>query len=65
MYATGDTGMGLGFFIAKTLLERTGAKLTFINKAFPASGAVVAIRWPRAVFEFSEPAELEPKPAST
>lgn len=65
MYATGDTGMGLGFFIAKTLLERTGAKLTFINKAFPASGAVVAIRWPRAVFDFSEPAELEPKPAST
>jgi two-component system sensor histidine kinase RegB len=65
MYATGDTGMGLGFFIAKTLLERTGAKLTFINQAFPASGAVVAIRWPRAVFEFSEPAELEPKPAST
>ena len=35
MYATGDTGMGLGFFIAKTLLERTGAKLTFVNKAGP------------------------------
>lgn len=64
MYATGDTGMGLGFFIAKTLLERTGAKLTFVNKPFPASGAVVAIRWPRQVFEFSEPSELEPKPAS-
>jgi two-component system sensor histidine kinase RegB len=64
MYATGDTGMGLGFFIAKTLLERTGAKLTFINKAFPASGAVVSIRWPREVLEFSEPTELEPKAAS-
>jgi two-component system sensor histidine kinase RegB len=64
MYATGDTGMGLGFFIAKTLLERTGAKLTFVNRAFPESGAVVAIRWPREVFEFSDPAELEPKAAN-
>jgi two-component system sensor histidine kinase RegB len=65
MYATGETGMGLGFFIAKTLLERTGAKLTFVNKALPESGAVVAIRWPRSVFEFTGPAELEQKAAST
>jgi two-component system sensor histidine kinase RegB len=64
MYATGDTGMGLGFFIAKTLLERSGAKLTFVNKAFPESGAVVAVRWPREVFEVSEPRELEPKAAN-
>ncbi len=64
MYATGDTGMGLGFFIAKTLLERTGAKLTFVNKAVPESGAVVAIRWPRSVFEFTGPAELEQKAAN-
>jgi two-component system sensor histidine kinase RegB len=64
MYATGETGMGLGFFIAKTLLERTGAKLTFVNRAFPESGAVVAVRWPREVFEFAGPAELEQKPAS-
>jgi two-component system sensor histidine kinase RegB len=56
--------MGLGFFIAKTLLERTGAKLTFVNKAFPESGAVVAIRWPREVFEVSEPPELEPRAAN-
>ena len=46
MYATGDTGMGLGFFIAKTLLERSGARLTFVNRSFPESGAVVTIRWP-------------------
>jgi two-component system, sensor histidine kinase RegB len=64
MYATGDTGMGLGFFIAKTLLERTGAKLTFVNRAFPESGAVVAIRWPREVFEFAATPELEPKAAN-
>ncbi len=33
MYASDDTGLGLGFFIAKTLLERTGARLTFVNRA--------------------------------
>lgn len=64
MYATDDTGMGLGFFIAKTLLERTGGKLTFVNRAFPESGAVVAIRWPREVFDFNAPAELEPRAAN-
>jgi two-component system sensor histidine kinase RegB len=64
MYATGDTGMGLGFFIAKTLLERTGARLTFVNRPFPESGAVVSIRWPRETFEFPAPAVLEPRAAS-
>ena len=39
------TGMGLGFFIAKTLLERTGAKLEFRNGK--GGGAIVAARWPR------------------
>jgi len=42
---TGHIGMGLGFFIAKTLLERTGAVVTFQN-ARP-HGAVVAARWRR------------------
>jgi two-component system sensor histidine kinase RegB len=51
MYASDDTGLGLGFFIAKTLLERSGAKLTFANRNFPEQGAVVTIRWPRDVFE--------------
>ena len=31
------TGLGLGFFIAKTLLERSGATLSFENRAIPAS----------------------------
>ncbi len=39
------SGMGLGFFIAKTLLERTGAKLEFRNGK--GGGAIVAARWPR------------------
>jgi two-component system sensor histidine kinase RegB len=46
---TGHIGMGLGFFIAKTLLERTGADVTFHN-AKP-RGAVVAARWPRSLVE--------------
>lgn len=65
MYATGDTGMGLGFFIAKTLLERTGAKLAFVNRPFPGRGAVVTVRWPRSRFEFAAAAELEPGATST
>lgn len=45
----GHVGMGLGFFIAKTLLERTGAELTFGN-AFD-GGASVTIAWPRERIE--------------
>ncbi|MFC0201287.1 ActS/PrrB/RegB family redox-sensitive histidine kinase [Paracoccus rhizosphaerae] len=36
-------GMGLGLFIAKTLLERSGARLSFANGG---PGAVVSVRWP-------------------
>ncbi|GLK79923.1 ATPase [Methylopila turkensis] len=43
-------GLGLGFFIAKTLLERSGATLVLGNAAPPASGAVVRAIWPRARF---------------
>ncbi|MEM7750781.1 MAG: ActS/PrrB/RegB family redox-sensitive histidine kinase [Pseudomonadota bacterium] len=49
---TGDqTGLGLGFFIAKTLLERTGATLEFDNRNLPDTGAIVRIIWPRDSFE--------------
>ncbi len=49
-------GMGLGLFIAKTLLERSGAELSFANGQAPTtarggpgirSGAIVEIVWPR------------------
>jgi two-component system sensor histidine kinase RegB len=46
---SGHLGMGLGFFIAKTLLERTGAQVDFHNARN--GGAVVAIRWPRGEIE--------------
>ncbi len=45
------SGLGLGFFIAKTLLERSGATLDFKNRAFPERGAVIQIRWGRSEFE--------------
>jgi len=45
------TGLGLGFFIAKTLLERSGATLTFENRPIPGHGAVVHVRWRRQDFE--------------
>jgi len=45
------TGLGLGFFIAKTLLERSGATLSFANRAFPERGATVRVRWRRDDFE--------------
>ena len=36
-------GMGLGFFIAKTLLERVGGNLALKNKTPPATGAIIEI----------------------
>lgn len=53
----GYEGMGLGLFIAKTLLERTGAELTFANAGDPflapderpeRSGAIIEVIWPAA-----------------
>lgn len=44
-------GMGLGFFIAKTLLERSGAKVTSGNQAGGTRGAVVKAVWARRDFE--------------
>ncbi|HMG79927.1 MAG TPA: ActS/PrrB/RegB family redox-sensitive histidine kinase, partial [Xanthobacteraceae bacterium] len=44
-------GLGLGFFIAKTLLERSGAKLSLTNQAPPLHGATVSVTWSRADFE--------------
>lgn len=44
-------GLGLGFFIAKTLLERTGAKLEVRNRRQPEQGAVVKAIWQRNTIE--------------
>jgi two-component system sensor histidine kinase RegB len=42
-------GMGLGIFIAKDLLERTGAQVSFANRK--SGGAAVTIAWPRPMIE--------------
>ena len=44
--------MGLGIFIAQTLLERSGANLVFDN--LPEGGAHIAISWNRANLEMVE-----------
>jgi two-component system sensor histidine kinase RegB len=56
--SSGKSGMGLGYFIAKTLLERSGARLTITNQKAPDHdrarkflGAEVHLRWPRAALE--------------
>jgi two-component system, sensor histidine kinase RegB len=46
-------GLGLGFFIAKTLLERSGATLSFENRPLPERGAIVRLHWSRSDFEQS------------
>lgn len=68
----GYEGMGLGLFIAKTLLERTGAEISFANGADPflieveqpaRTGAIVEVRWPRAAIEAPEVGALGQNPA--
>lgn len=47
---SGGGGLGLGLFIAKTLLERSGADLTFGNATGRGEGALVVVVWPRRIF---------------
>jgi len=44
-------GMGLGFFIGKTLLERSGARVAIRNRADGLTGAMVIVEWPREAVE--------------
>jgi len=52
----GYEGMGLGLFIAKTLLERSGADLTFTNGTDP-PGALVEVSWPLAAITVPDEAD--------
>ena len=51
--AADETGRGLGFFSAKTLLERSGAQVSLANAVEPAHGAIITVRWKRIDFERS------------
>ena len=61
-------GMGLGLFIAKTLLERTGAELSFANgrdlsRPFGntgRTGAIVVATWPRPAISPASPGGARP-----
>ncbi len=46
-------GMGLGFFIAKTLLEQTGGTVKAVNPA--EGGARVSVSWPRGEIDGEQP----------
>lgn len=71
----GYEGMGLGLFIAKTLLERTGAEISFANGADPflndeerpeRSGAIVEVIWHRDSIETADSGALgENRPIET
>ena len=61
-------GLGLGIFIAKTLLERSGGQTRLSNRKPPETGAVVTVEWPRPEFERKRAEnrpELNPEPAKT
>lgn len=55
--APSQGGMGLGFFIARTLLERTGGKVVVGHGEGgpgPNRGARVTVRWPRNALELND-----------
>jgi two-component system, sensor histidine kinase RegB len=47
----GGGGLGLGLFIAKTLIERTGATFSAHNGRKAGRGAEITLAWRRAAFE--------------
>lgn len=53
-------GMGLGFFIAKTLLERSGATVNIANRPVPDHGAVVHVQWLRSTIDLAAEGPTRP-----
>ncbi len=52
-------GLGLGVFIAKTLIERTGGRVTF-GRDKSIGGAVIILNWPRKRLDISQTHEALP-----
>jgi len=50
-HSGGAGGLGLGLFIAKMLLERSGAAVNFANSRKSGRGAEITVSWPRPAFE--------------
>ncbi len=61
----GHEGMGLGLFIAKTLLERSGANVVLANRKPPDHGADIRLQWPRYSIDVGPvaPKALDPNPS--
>jgi two-component system, sensor histidine kinase RegB len=53
-------GMGLGFFIAKTLIEQTGGSVQAVNLDGQ-EGALVAVSWPRGAIDGPAPPVTRPE----
>jgi two-component system sensor histidine kinase RegB len=62
--ASDEAGLGLGFFIAKTLLQRSGARISVSNNPPPDSGATIRISWHRKDFEVPASANVKSAPLS-
>jgi two-component system sensor histidine kinase RegB len=60
-FREGEKGLGLGFFIAKTLLERSGASIETYNRPAPATGAVIVVEWPRKRLETFAEGQAQPQ----
>lgn len=52
------SGLGLGLFIAKTLLERSRASVSTVNAVAPETGARVTVLWQREDFEVGRAARF-------
>ena len=63
--ARGHEGMGLGLFIAKTLLERSGAAVSLSNRKHPEQGASVKLQWPRHSIDVGPYPSKAPDPKPT
>ncbi len=58
----GGGGLGLGLFIAKTLLERSGAELNIRNRNGEKTGADIHVEWPRSAMEAAQSGPLVAEP---
>jgi two-component system, sensor histidine kinase RegB len=61
--ARSHEGMGLGLFIAKTLLERSGASVALSNRKSPEHGAEVRLQWLRGSIDVEATKALDPEPS--
>lgn len=59
---TGGGDMGLGFFIAKTLIERSSGRIATRNRTAPRTGAIVQAVWPRDALEIEGLEVSQPRP---